>query len=859
MHDSRIAVAGSCFSRPTSIVIDDPVRRVLNSLGEDAYSRDEEGSQERMTTDYEIIQELQMPLPSFRLFALERAIHQGSTPELLSELERMVDVEEHEECRLLCRHAIGAVKTRLRHLTNAPVESYSQEIFWGKFKEANPEDRLTLLSSLTPSQKEIFSETAANLLSSEPHPGVAAFLIRTFSSFWPVSRIEELTEYLLSGNLGIRLAALELFIQKSPASLERLLPRLLVVKDPRIRALAIRGLSAIDPDEAVAHFVLQIAEGDSCEKLAALQISIHLPFNRLKIPLLDFFARETDLSLLQKAGVILASNPDPDVPYRLWEITDAATSEKAKLIKRILPSLCANLKESGILQDEYATFMGKLQEWIYRRTARRFISSALEALETDRFSEIELHIQLQRSFDRPFIRETCIEALDWPISDIGRSVLQRVLENKNPEEHAKSETSSTPPSAGTPSTPLPSSSPSVVSAAGDQNSFSSIDEQIRSLALWPPEENERLATRIRELLKDPSTPIPLKGACFRAALRISRGEFVEEATAALQKGTQELVPSCLEYLGSYDSDTLFLHLGRFLTSDRPRIKIAALRILQEKDPAQALSAIRLMLRKTDVSQHQAALACLVQFDFSSVRDLLADFLIEYSDSPHLNSALCLFQANIDFENMYSLFRVEQVVPAHIADAVKHTRRSIGEILVRDKRLTAKEIFDLESAFARRYSEEKQKRQAEKKPYAVAVLHPSSVTVANEVSAYLQEVWRRLWEQYRLYAVGFGIFAILYIFVIHGFFRESAAVPNKRYVGAIARGPISLEGIIRSADRKEGTFIFDAKDGHRYFVLTPTLKTSGIRAGASIRTVVIPVRIDPEGTIVAHLLSIAIGG
>jgi len=108
-------------------------------------------------------------------------------------------------------------------------------------------------------------------------------------------------------------------------------------------------------------------------------------------------------------------------------------------------------------------------------------------------------------------------------------------------------------------------------------------------------------------------------------------------------------------------------------------------------------------------------------------------------------------------------------------------------------------------------------------------------------------------------VGFGIFAILYTFLIYGFFGDSAAVRNKRYVGALAGSPISLEGVICSLDRKEGTFIFDAKNGHRYFVMAPPLKAPGIRAGVSIRTVVIPVRIDPEGTIIAHLVSIVIGG
>ncbi len=61
--------------------------------------------------------DLQAPVKSFRLFALERAMAMPPSAELLAALEAHRTTEDDEECQLLLIHAIGAIRQRFLYFS----------------------------------------------------------------------------------------------------------------------------------------------------------------------------------------------------------------------------------------------------------------------------------------------------------------------------------------------------------------------------------------------------------------------------------------------------------------------------------------------------------------------------------------------------------------------------------------------------------------------------------------------------------------------------------------------------------------------------------------------------------------------
>ena len=122
------------------------------------------------------------------------------------------------------------------------------------------------------------------------------------------------------------------------------------------------------------------------EDLPARELAIielfHSPSDAIKPVLFTFFSVESDLSLLEKAGSLFEINQDPEVPYRLLEIAEPSSSEKAQLIKGIIRSACNLLQGSGLLQDRFDAYLSQFQTWANRRNSQRFLQEILLKLKT---------------------------------------------------------------------------------------------------------------------------------------------------------------------------------------------------------------------------------------------------------------------------------------------------------------------------------------------------------------------------------------------------------------------------------------------------------------------------------------------
>ncbi|MFZ2957908.1 MAG: HEAT repeat domain-containing protein [Candidatus Ozemobacteraceae bacterium] len=698
------------------------------------------------------LNDLQAPLKSFRLFAIEHFIHEGSNTPLLTALENALASESDEECRLMLGHAIASVRGRGSSSQGSDERSFNGATpaeFPSRFESADPEKRLKLLKGLKKSDLSELASWATNVFPLEKHPLVARELIRRFQPVWPEDRLV-LLQRALSGKLQtVRFAAIEALMVIAPRSLIDHLPMLLQADDPRLRSMTIRALAIIDSAEAHNHLEALLLNPNRLSRIAALRECSRLPFSLTRPLLLSFMAIERDPALLDAAGAILAANPDPEIPFRLADIMTQRT-DLAQILGTILHTIIAMLHASGQLPEDQAIYQKRLQEHVNRLCGRRIVRKFLLTFSLSDASIQDEALDTLRSYlNRPAVLQAIREAMADSLPESVRIVLQNILQ---PLEVKATPLQGSPspfpapapaPAPGQASGPSPTvapesvstSAPATTTAEGSETTCSakicakdgafSKDmpeaEQVRWLATRSFEESATVESVLQWIFSTPTLSAHVWTTAFRTALRLSLPGFKSAATQALRQTDDPTAAAALEYLAAVSADDVFPLLGKYLKAPKARLRLAAIKILRSSDPLQAISSLFTLLQVPNADERALSMNCLVQFEFSLIRDRLVE-LLKSGKAPELfDSAFALFEANPEIDSLYPLFQLAKHCGGDIVKRSDLTRSRILELLVTAGRTTQQAVQALEAGFPSRLQLDEAKRAAPSPAYALRSL------------------------------------------------------------------------------------------------------------------------------------------
>ncbi|MFZ2959287.1 MAG: HEAT repeat domain-containing protein [Candidatus Ozemobacteraceae bacterium] len=359
------------------------------------------------------LEELGAPVKSFRIMALEWAIHEGNGPALLQALEKRQTEESDEECLSLLSHAIYAVQRRSE---GGKLPAKLIHAFPDTFSAASPHDKIEILRNLQTAEKRRHAQMVPGLLAGETDPAVATALIRLFLPFWPEPGIEELLEKLDSPFLGVRIAALEGLATRAPVRLSAKLPALLQSSDPRIRAVAIQAQARISPEDALAQTAAMLSSPFPETRACGLQVCCYLPFALIKPQLHGFIAVESNLELVKRAGVLFQSNPDQETPFNLMEMADTAPPAKANLLRGFARGAAQAVAGSGIMGSKGDEFVKLVQARLGKRQGVRYVRELVTAAILDEPRFMICPDQAKTSVPPlEFLQEALREAETWDL------------------------------------------------------------------------------------------------------------------------------------------------------------------------------------------------------------------------------------------------------------------------------------------------------------------------------------------------------------------------------------------------------------------------------------------------------------
>ncbi len=777
------------------------------------------------------VRDLDAPIKSFRVFALERAIQEGHSPQLLEALRGRMAAEDDEECLLLLRHAIRSVEQRL---SSGDESSRSNEpIDWQQaYEKASSAQRLVLLRSLTPKKSASLSHLAPQWLREESDPLVQASLVRAFGPHWPEESLQQLSRCLFSRFVSVSLATLEVLVQTRPKALEQGLPRFLSSPDPRVWGLAIRGLAQINLDDAIEHFETMLGSAEQRDRQNALQLALYLPFDRVKLPLLSFLAGESELELIEQAGTLLAINPDPDVPFRLCVLKAQAGPEKAIVIDRHLQSACRALQKSGMLDVSYETWLHRLEDWqlkvsdaaLFRQIVAPFLATGVPE-DCDLSPLVALPLSRRQWL--------CSESDKWRLPDTLKEHVKRIL--------------------SAPTTVSPASANDSIAPSDLNPEQLPTEDLIRFLALWAPKEREIADTELQRLMTRRGMVTEVRAAIMRAALRLEIGSLVAVARESLRLADEQLVAESLRYLARFDVEAVFPIIGQYLQSSSLRLKSTAVKILKQFDSRQALSSVQALLQSPLPARQSLALACMMNFDFPLVRPMLVEFLQKSCPSETLSLALSLFLSNPDAENPYLLYCLEKQAEPEVAATIAVARQQC------EATLTAVGIWrELPDATTRanwekRRQEELRRRHAP--PSLCSVKRSRQASWGAEwQSGGLEAVLRlsRQWMAEHVYATLIGVMGFvagvgLLLIVLTYEVRPPALSAKSGPLLAISR---DVAAVVRARHGEIGMLDCISSDGLEFLLLDDG-QPPRLKKGDQFEGEILPFRCDSSGKVIAQ--------
>lgn len=799
----------------------------------------------KMPDQATFLNELNAPLKSFRLFAIEHFIYEGTGADLVQTLEQALENESDEECRLLLGHAIASVKSR-----TAPSQASVVNItlpdttgFPGTFGAASPEEKLRLLRALSPNQAKDLAAWAVEAFRQENHPLVARDLIRRFGSIWPLARLDVLKEALVSNLQAVRFAAIEALMELAPQVLLEHIPSMLQNPDPRLRSLLIRALVAIDPDEARAHLEALLFGADRYGRIAALRECARLPFSLTRPLLLTFLSIEPVPALLDAAGAILAANPDPEIPFRIADIL-SQRSDQGQMLGAILHTVISTLHASGQLAEDPAIYRERLQKHVNRLGAKRAVKTLQAAFSLpDTVFREEALASLRLRLGQPAIREALKELLEETMPEDVRAAIVDMLEppSASPLEKDRPQPISTVAEPGSPKLDLASSRNWPAEA--------SPEDQARWLSSRSREEADITAEVIQGLLEKSSTPPQVRAVAFRTACRLALPGFETAAEEGIRQTDDAVAAAAFDYLAAVSPDEVFPLLGKFLKSPRPRLRLAAIKILRSSDPLQAVSSLFTLLQSPNVQERALSMNCLVQFEFSLIRDSLVDLLTSGKAPELCDSAFALFEANPDLDSLYPLYQLARNENEAIARRADQTRSRIIDLLVTVGRATPQTIKTLEEGFPARLKQDNARRAIPAPAYSLRSVKETPPPTAEIIRQMLYGIF----VTHGRWIVGALVISLLLgrFFGFDGAKTEVKAISGAVIQSGISRASGSL------AEIQAFGWTIRLNDGTRWRLSPPPGGFPPAWIGASVTVEAAIYRRDTDGALLGHCRSVVI--
>jgi hypothetical protein len=771
-----------------------------------------------------LIFELQAPIKTFRIFAIEKAIKSGASLRLVEVLRQSQMMETDPECAMLLEHAISSVQERLQKKEGQAAN----RVTLADFARLSVGDQILVIKKTSAGQfkRDASLEAIKKLLAMAAHDVVRAEIVKKCGSFWPDNYQSYLEENLFSAASTLQLACLEAVISRSSDLLIKHFERLVTSPDPLIRAIAIRGLARKHPRSAATFLADSLRRGDYFSRLAALRAISVMNFAQHRASLLELLAHEQDERLLKIAASIVLANPDREVPFRICDIAVKTSAQaKAAFLFELQKNCCSMIRMAELCPD-YQMYIVTLKKYRQVAVAKLFVENCLSIYESSQEPTRKELIQL--------LREKC------RASEV-LSVAKAVLE-KNPDNELLVQA-------------LAKNEPAIVGFETETTESGTVKEQndnqlLRQLIRIRSAKDAGALEKIETAMNDRKADGALFAAALRAATSAGDNRWKQRALSFLRRDDENLQAAALEYLSVHDNDSFMLQVRIFVKSPSLIVRTALLRSLCRQHPDDARDLFQAMLADKDRKVREKAMGSLIHFEFSGVREMLTSYLEREKDEVLLRAGVAFYLHNPMVESVYDLRLLEQNRPEHrvvFGDAASQLIDTLSELGV----AAENEVQD--------FVEQRQKDESERVANEEKRNEERRIeSLTRKIS--WQSVQETLSELSPLYPVLkmvflFSMLVLGVMFFLAGSGEEERVVVTQGYQPVVSEvGDYLL--IVQKVGLDDGAVLATDEKRERYLLLPRPGKAFRVRPGDRLQVKALPFRRDPDGVLIVKTLEIS---
>ncbi len=571
-----------------------------------------------------------------RQIALEELSSTGVPPYLQARIREISARDLSSVCRQLANwidsvdRARAELKPQLKKLELSPANIIML------LENAEPAIASVLTQTLRKAPAEEILEQWRMGLKTETNPRMLQIGLTLLGKFGKPEDAFSALPFLDNSDTEVVCSAFALLQNQNQEIFKQHIRKGLTSRSFKIQMHSVHLLRSIDIDEAIQYIQAFLFSKNPLIRQKALRELMLLPFERVSGIFLQYLSREVQPLLLVKAGFVIAFNPLPDFPVKLFDIFQFARDTKKHILQMVLKQLVESIQSAGILKQTFEEYSVELKQKISFKRSELVIRCALKDLSSEdknmRLSAID---RLAPYSEYPSILQALTRHLQTEKNDEVKTAIETITGQQKlaPVQLNKG---------------FPDVRAFVALDVKEQRNFL---KQIRNDEDWSARRNS-FAQLLQENLKK-NILLEIIRLYGRFGSRIDSQPLLK----FLEDSDPSVVAGAIKTLGSIDLDVMLPHLNRFLAHEDPRIKSAALEIYVLADKEGAIQYLSSMLSSSALNTRKVGLSLLPQIDYSSAEPLIWR-LLKYEGNQELKiQAAYMVAANPTQEGLYKLFAI----------------------------------------------------------------------------------------------------------------------------------------------------------------------------------------------------------
>lgn len=219
------------------------------------------------------------------------------------------------------------------------------EVEFDNYASLSEQDKIQLLAR---GNASFFNNHRPRLLSlfAEAQGRELCSLINLFGKFGKSEDSEKLKKLCKSDNPDIVCACIRALSTLDAEFLCLYLPQFMQEKNGKIRMTATRIFVTIDRERIRSLISSLLASSHVKQRMLGVSSSMLVDFNIIREPLLDAMSKETNVEVVEKLGIVLASNPDRELLNSVYKISRTSRASLKAENQQIAIMLAENLSKA---------------------------------------------------------------------------------------------------------------------------------------------------------------------------------------------------------------------------------------------------------------------------------------------------------------------------------------------------------------------------------------------------------------------------------------------------------------------------------------------------------------------------------